>query len=76
MLTEEQKREFERMFNYYSLQKSCDFNDDESRVEWDIKMMAFRIAVSILGYEFVFDSIKEEPNGVKWYSSKLEKIRE
>lgn len=76
MLTKEQKEEFERMFNYYSLQKSYDFNDDESRLEWDAKMMAFRTAVSILGYEFVFDSIKEEPNGVKWYYCKLEEIKE
>ena len=76
MLTEEQKEEFEGIFNYYSLQKSYDFNDYESRVEWDVKMMTLSTAVSILGYEFVFDSIKEEPNGVKWYYCKLEEIRE
>ena len=49
MLTEEQKREFERIFNFYSLQKEY---DSECRAEWSDKMWAFITAVSILGYKF------------------------
>ena len=73
LLTEKQKREFEGIFNFYSLQREY---DSELIAEWSAKMWAFRTAVSILGYKFMFDSIKEERNGVKLYSYKLEKIRE
>ena len=72
-MTEKQKREFEGIFNFYSLQREY---DSELIAEWSAKMWAFRTAVSILGYKFMFDSIKEERNGVKLYSYKLEKIRE
>ena len=49
MLTEEQKREFEDVFNFYSFQRE---NESEFRAEWDNKMWAFDTAVSILGYKF------------------------
>ena len=71
MLTEEQKREFERIFNFYSLQKEY---DSECRAEWSDKMWAFRTAVSILLYKFTFDKFKEK-NGVKYSSYILEEIR-
>ena len=71
MLTEEQKREFERIFNFYSLQKEY---DSECRAEWSDKMWAFRTAVSILFYKFTFDKF-EEKNGVEYSSYILEEIR-
>ena len=71
MLTEEQKREFERIFNFYSLQKEY---DSECRAEWSNKMWAFRTAVSILFYKFTFDKF-EEKNGVEYSSYILEEIR-
>ena len=71
MLTEEQKREFERIFNFYSLQREY---DSELIAEWSAKMWAFRTAVSILGYEFEYDHI-EENNGVAYFSYKLVEIR-
>ena len=71
MLTEEQKREFERIFNFYSLQKEY---DSECRAEWSDKMWAFRTAVSILSYKFTFDKF-EEKNGVEYSSYILEEIR-
>ena len=49
MLTEEQKREFENVFNFYSFQREY---ESEFRAEWDNKMWAFDTAVSILGYKF------------------------
>ena len=49
MLTEEQKREFENVFNFYSFQREY---ESEFRTEWDNKMWAFDTAVSILGYKF------------------------
>ena len=49
MLTEKQKREFEGIFNFYSLQREY---DSELIAEWSAKMWAFRTAVSILGYKF------------------------
>ena len=67
-MTEEQKREFERIFNFYSLQKEY---DSECRAEWSDKMWAFRTAVSILFYKFTFDKF-EEKNGVEYSSYILE----
>ena len=49
MLTEEQKREYENVFNFYSFQREY---ESEFRAEWDNKMWAFDTAVSILGYKF------------------------
>ena len=49
MLTEEQKREFENVFNFYSFQREY---ESEFRAEWDNKMWAFDTEVSILGYKF------------------------
>ena len=71
MLTEEQKREFENVFNFYSFQREY---ESEFRAEWDNKMWAFRTAVSILLYKFTFDKF-EEKNGVEYSSYILEKIR-
>ena len=71
MLTEEQKREFENVFNFYSFQREY---ESEFRAEWDNKMWAFRTAVSILSYKFTFDKF-EEKNGVESSSYILEEIR-
>ena len=71
MLTEKQKREFERIFNFYSLQREY---DSELIAEWSAKMWAFRTAVSILGYEFEYDHM-EENNGVAYFSYKLMEIK-
>ena len=70
MLTEKQKREFEGIFNFYSLQREY---DSELITEWSAKMWAFRTAVSILGYEFEYDHM-EENNGVAYFSYKLVEI--
>ena len=70
MLTEKQKREFEGLFNFYSLQREY---DSELITEWSAKMWAFRTAVSILGYEFEYDHM-EENNGVSYFSYKLVEI--
>ena len=70
MLTEKQKREFENLFNFYSLQREY---DSELIAEWSAKMWAFRTAVSILGYEFEYDNI-EENNGVSYFSYNLVEI--
>ena len=70
MLTEKQKREFENLFNFYSLQREY---DSELITEWSAKMWAFRTAVSIFGYEFEYDHM-EENNGVAYFSYKLVEI--
>ena len=70
MLTEEQKREFENVFNFYYFQREY---ESEFRAEWDNKMWAFDTAVSILGYKFEYDNM-EENNGVAYFSYKLVEI--
>ena len=70
MLTEKQKREFENLFNFYSLQREY---DSELITEWSAKMWAFKTAVSILGYEFEYDHMGEN-NGVAYFSYKLVEI--
>lgn len=70
MLTSKQKKEFERLFNLYS--RWTEFNS-VSKAEYHNKMLAFRKAVDILGYEFVPSGMKEE-DGVKYQSYRLEKI--
>ena len=65
------EREFERMFNLYSLWKE---SSSGFRVEYTDKMWAFKTALSILGYEFLFDKV-EEQDGVKYLSYKLEEKR-
>ena len=70
MLTEKQKREFEGIFNFYSLQREY---DSEFIAEWSAKMWAFKTALSILGYEFEYDNM-EENNGVAYFSYKLVEI--
>ena len=69
MLTEKQKKDFEKLFNSYSLWKE---SSSGFRAEYTDKMWAFRTALSILGYEFLFDKVKEQ-DGVKYLSYKLEK---
>ena len=54
MLTEKQKREFEKFFDFYSFQKEY---NSEWRAEYNFKMFALRDAVKILGYKF-------EPKGI------------
>ena len=70
MLTEEQKREFERIFNFYSLQKEY---DSECRAEWSDKMWAFITAVSIFGYKFKHNRIAKS-DGIEYIEYVLVKI--
>ena len=70
MLTRKQKMEFERLFNLYS--RWTEFNS-VFETEYHNKMLAFRKAVDILGYEFLPNGMKEEA-GVKYQSYRLEKI--
>ena len=70
MLTEEQKREFERIFNFYSLQKEY---DSECRAEWSDKMWAFITAVSILGYKFKHNRVAKS-DGIEYIEYNLVKI--
>lgn len=55
MLTEEQKRGLEWLYNGYSFNKGYALRFGKE--EWSDKMMALRDAVSILGYKF-------EPKGI------------
>ena len=70
MLTSKQKKEFERLFNLYS--RWTEFNP-VFETEYHNKMLAFRKAVDILGYEFLPNGMKEE-DGVRYQSYRLEKI--
>ena len=70
MLTSKQKKELERLFNLYS--RWTEFNS-VFETEYHNKMLAFRKAVDILGYEFLPNGMKEE-DGVKYQSYRLEKI--
>lgn len=69
MLTEEQKTEFERIFNLYSFSKEI----RGFRTEYSDKMCAFQLAVDILGYEFVPNGMKEE-QGIEYSSYILEEL--
>lgn len=71
MLTEEQKREFENVFNFYSFQREY---ESEFRAEWDNKMWAFDTAVSILGYKFEPDCRKKS-DGIECTEYNLVRIR-
>ena len=70
MLTEEQKREFENLFNFYSLRKEF---DSKSRTEMITKMASLKSAVSILGYRFMADKT-EEGFGVTYTCYTLQEI--
>ena len=70
MLTEEQKREFENVFNFYSWERE---RNSEFKSEWRAKMIAFRSIVSTLGYRILVDKM-EESDGVKYQSYRLEKV--
>ena len=70
MLTEKQKREFEGIFNFYSLQREY---DSELITEWSTKMWAFKTAVSILGYEFEPDC-RAKSDGIEYTEYNLVKI--
>lgn len=70
MLTEEQKREFENVFNFYSFQREY---ESEFRAEWDNKMWAFDTAVSILGYKFKHNCIAKS-DGIEYIEYVLVKI--
>ena len=71
MLTEEQKRGLEWLYNGYSFneQYALRFEKDE----WRAKMIAFRSIVSTLGYRILVDKM-EESDGVKYQSYRLEKV--
>ena len=56
MLTEKQKKDFEKLFNSYSLWKE---SSSGFRTEYSNKMTALICAVSILGYKFEPDCIKK-----------------
>ena len=71
MLTEKQKREFEEVFNFFSLQREY---DSELRAELIAKMAGLRSAVSILGYKFMSNKT-EEGFGVTYTSYTLEEIK-
>lgn len=71
-MTDEQKREFERLFNHYSLQT---FYYPEFLSSYRDCMRTLRIAVVILGYAFEHDSVIAERDGVKYYSYKLRKSK-
>ena len=70
MLTEEQKREFENVFNFYSVGKEY---DSTSRVEFNAKMWALQDAVRIFGYQFEF-KMKEGIDGIECGFYRLVKI--
>ena len=70
MLTEEQKRGLEGLYDSYSLHKVYDSKFEE---KYDDKMMALRIAVIILGYRFMFNHMEEE-YGVEYPAYRLEEI--
>ena len=71
MLTEKQKKDFEKLFNSYSLWKE---SSSGFRTEYSNKMTALICAVSILGYKFMTDKT-EEGFGVTYTSYTLEEIR-
>lgn len=75
MLTEEQKRELEWLYNGYSFNKGYElkYKKGENAKEWTAKMMALRSAVSILGYMFTDKKIKEEYR-IVYPSYRLEEI--
>ena len=78
MLTEEQKRELEWLYNGYSFNKgyALKYEKEEWRAkEWTAKMMALRSAVWIFGYTFKDKKMKEE-YGIEYPSYRLEEIKE
>ena len=70
MLTEKQKRDFEEVFNFCSLQREYDY---EFRAEWGTKMWTFDTAVSILGYKFEPDCMVKS-DGIEYTEYNLVKI--
>ena len=70
-MTEKQKKDFEKLFNCYSLWKE---SSSSFRTEYSNKMTALICAVSILGYKFEYDHM-EENNGVAYFSYKLVEIK-
>ena len=70
MLTEKQKREFEEVFNFFSLQREY---DSEFRAEWGTKMWAFDTAVSILGYKFKHNRVAKS-DGIEYIEYVLVEI--
>ena len=76
MLTEEQKRGLEWLYNGYSFNKgyALKYKKEEwGAKEWTAKMMALRSAVSILGYMFTDKKINEE-YGIVYPSYRLKEI--
>ena len=73
MLTEDQKRGLEWLYNGYSFNKGYALKSKKE--EWSDKMMALRSAVSILGYKFEHKSIVNE-YGVEYQKYELLEINE
>lgn len=71
MLTEKQKKDFEKLFNSYSLWKE---SSSRFRTEYSNKMTALICAVSILGYKFISNKTKEGA-GFTYTSYTLEEIK-
>ena len=73
MLTEEQKKGLELLYNGYSFneQYALRFGKDE----WSDKMEALRSAVSILGYKFEPDC-RAKKDGIEYTEYDIVKINE
>ena len=70
MLTRKQKKDFEKLFNAYSLWKE---SYSGFRTEYSNKMTAFICAVSILGYKFEPDC-RTMSDGIEYTEYKLVRI--
>ena len=70
MLTEKQKKDFEKLFNSYSLWKE---SRSGFRTEYSNKMTALICAVSILGYEFEPDC-RAKSDGIEYTEYELVEI--
>ena len=70
MLTKKQKKDFEKLFNSYSLWKE---SSSGFRTEYSNKMTALICAVSILGYKFEPDCGKKS-YGIECTKYKLVRI--
>ena len=70
MLTEKQKKDFEKLFNSYPLWKE---SSSGFRTEYSNKMTALICAVSILGYEFEPDC-RAKSDGIEYTEYNLVKI--
>ena len=70
MLTEKQKKDFEKLFNSYSLWKE---SSSGFRTEYSNKMTALICAVSILGYKFKHNRVAKS-DGIEYIEYGLVEI--